>query len=257
MTGPRTGERLAIVYGAIRDPAAAARHALADLHRSALPLGPSAATIEAGQPALRLNSQGWLSLQPQMAGELATHADRIRLCKAGLAKSVPLFAGPLQVFVESYFDFLERSVESRREALETKLTTAGLPARGGILDYRDWTYSAFLPLPNAYVLLENGTANDPRSFARVDCAFWTGRTLLAVLFETRNMPLPSEQRAIEQLAAMAPLVEIVRIPAAALDDPAVLDGQLGKQLSAFTDQTELPYGIYRMIEEPGFDPPSG
>jgi hypothetical protein len=256
LTGPRSGERLALVYGAIRDPAAAARHALADLHRSGLALGPSAATIEPGQPALRLNSHGWLSLQPQLAGELATHADRIRQCKAGLAKSVPLFAGPLQVFLDSYFAFLERSVASRREALEAKLTTAGLPARGGILDYRDWMYSAFLPLPNAYVLLESERANNPQSFARIDCAFWTGTTLLAVLFETRNMPLPSERRAIEQLAAMAPLVEIIRIPAAALDDPAALDGQLGKQLSAFADQAELPYGIFRMIEGLGFDPDS-
>jgi hypothetical protein len=245
LTGSRSGERLALVYGAIRDPATAVRHALADLHRSGLPLGPSAATIEPGQPALRLNSQGWLSLQPQLAGELATHADRIRLCKAGLAKSVPLFAGPLQVFIESYFDFLERSVESGREALEAKLTTAGLPAKGGILDYRDWTYSAFLPLPNAYVLLESEASGAP-IFARVDCAFWTGRTLLAVLFETRSMPLPSEQRAIEHLAAKTPLVEIVRIPATALGEPAGRDGRLGQQLSDFTDQAELPYGVFRL-----------
>ncbi|QJP14594.1 hypothetical protein G3545_13630 [Starkeya sp. ORNL1] len=248
MTGSRRGERLALVYGAIRDPAAAARHALADLYRSGLTLGPSAASIEPAQPALRLNSQGWLSLQPQRAGELATHADRIRMCKAGLAGSVPLFAGPLQIFLDSYFDFLERSIESRREALEAKLTTAGLPARGGILDYRDWTYSAFLPLPNAYVLLESEKTDGSQSFARVDCAFWTGKTLLAVLFETRSMPLPSEQRAIEQLAAMAPLVEILHVPAAALDDPNVLDARLGQQLSAFTDQAALPYGVFRLQE---------
>jgi hypothetical protein len=252
LTGLRNGERLALVYGAIRDPAAAAHHALADLHRSGLPLGPSAASIEPDQPALRLNSQGWLSLQPQRAGELATHADRIQMCKAGLARSVPLFAGPLEVFLESYFDFLQRSIELRREALEAKLTAAGLPARGGIFDYRDWMYSAFLPLPNAYVLMDN----DSRALARVDCAFWTGEALLAVLFETRSMPLPSERRAIEQLAAMTPLVEIVRIPAAALDDPTVLGGRLGKQLFAFADQAELPYGIFRMIDGLGFDPDS-
>ncbi|MCB4769658.1 hypothetical protein LGR54_13660 [Ancylobacter sp. Lp-2] len=241
----RTRPCAAIVFGAIRDPAVAARHTLADLRQSGLGLGQGAALVSAGSPALRLNSRGWFALRPQEAAELGAHADRVGFCAARLRTSVPLFAGALRPFLENYIAFLQQRIQLDRDALEAKLEAVGLPVAGGMLDYRDWIYSGFLPLPNAHVLLAEADADAEPAFAHIDCAFWTGQTLVAVLFDSHNMPLPSERRALERLEAEFPDVEIVRIPATRRGEPAALTGRLGELLAGFAADVTLPYGLFR------------
>ncbi|GAB4065216.1 hypothetical protein KHC28_02255 [Ancylobacter sonchi] len=245
MNPHHTGPCAAIVYGAIRDPGVAARHTLADLRRSGRTLGQGAALVSEGTPALRLNSSGWLALRPQQVPELGTQADRIAFCAAHLATSVSLFAGPLRLFLDNYIAFLQQRVERDRAALAAKLLAVGLPAAGGMLDYRDWIYSGFLPLPGAHVLLATADGEVAPSFARIDCAFWTGTRLVAVLFESHNMPLPSESRALERMEAEFPFVDCVRVPVARRGEPWAFDGRLGDALAGFAADAVLPYGLFR------------
>lgn len=236
-----------IVFGAIEDPATALAHALAALPAGGR-LGPGIARVGPGDDPLRFNSPGWLNLRPQMASELGSHEDRVAFCDATLKSRTPLFARTLQAFLSNYIAFVRNVVETRRERLQAKLTSAGLPAEGGVLTYRDWTFSAFLPLPNAYVALPAA-----ETFIRVDCAFWTGRRLVAIVLDGLTMPWPSQVRALAELGSAAPDVSIIRIPPRPVGDLSVFTGELHEQLSGFADGCTLPYGLFRLpiLSRPG------
>jgi len=79
-------------------------------------------------------------------------------------------------FLECYFDFITRHVESHRDALIGKLEPFST-----LYQFRDWVYSALIPLPRAHLHAPNSSeAFGPETLAQVDFAFWTGSTAIAI-----------------------------------------------------------------------------
>jgi len=234
-----------IAYGAIDDPGIAVAQELAAMDGAGRRLSPRLAIARPGEPALRLNSHGWAKFDPQAVVELAAHDGRVGFCTRTLLARTPLFAGPVRDFVANYLAFIGETVERQRPILEEKLVRAGLPENGGLLNVWDWFFSAYLPLPNAHVLVGNASENSP-IFARVDCAFWTGTELVVVLLDGLTMPPPSQARALAQLVEIRPDLRVFRarpVPRGAL---SAFAGDLGKRLDGFADECALPYGLFRL-----------
>jgi len=79
-------------------------------------------------------------------------------------------------FLERYFDFVASHVEDYRDELAEKLEPFA-----GLFQYRDWVYSALMPLPRAHLHApESGKPFGPESLVPVDFAFWTGGVTIAV-----------------------------------------------------------------------------
>lgn len=234
-----------IVYGAIDDPGLAVVQELAAMNGAGRRLSPRLAIARPGDPALRLNSPGWAKFDSQSVADLATHEQRVGFCRRTLLARTPLFAGPVRDLVANYLGFAGEAVERQRENLERKLAQAGLPKHGGLLDVADWFFSAYLPLPNAHVFVGNTTEDVP-SFARVDCAFWTGKELIAVLLEGLTMPAPSQTRALSRLVELRPDLRVFRVRPVQSGVPAFAGGELGERLDHFADDCELPYGLFRL-----------
>lgn len=239
MSGSDADAGYTIAYGALDDPGAV----LADARSE--PLAITSARIHPGQPALRLNTRGWLALHPSMASEFGTHAQRVAFCTEALQARTPLFARPIRAFLARYLAFVAASVEQRREDLEARLERAGLPVAGGILDYRDWFFSALLPLPNAWIVPGDGAARDLPP-ARVDCAFWTGETLVAILLGGLTMPSPRQARAIDALREGRDDIEIIHLPTATGGDGPALTPALEALFARVPDAAALPYGPFRL-----------
>lgn len=239
------GPNCTIVYGPVGDPAAVLAAARANSAIASGHLDTFVARVGPGQPALRLNSPGWLRLTPQSAGDLGTHAARVAFCAEALRDRVPLFARPLRVFMARYMAFLETLAEERREDWQARIAAIGLARCDAIVDYRDWLFSGFLPLPNAWLALDDA-AGEAVAMVRVDCAFWTGERLIGVLTEGSSMPTPRQALALAELESSSALVEIVRLPAHWLQSGPELGQFMTARLAGFPDDGMLTKGLFRL-----------
>lgn len=230
-----------LVYGIVENPAAA----LAQLRAggAARPhLGPASAVIAEGAAPLRLNTHGWASLPPEAVQGLSGTEALTAWCRERLRNRTTAFALVTRSFLAAYLDFAAAEIERRREELEARLRAIGLPLDQGFPTYRDWIFSALLPLPHAVVR----TGDD--AFVEIDVLFWTGRTALALALGGRTMPTPRTLRARNRLAETYPQIRF-----AAMESPA--DGRSWAFGPDFLDLLDgelfpaagLPFGPYRVL----------
>jgi hypothetical protein len=223
-----------VLFGQIDNPAAVLSQERDDLLAAGHGLSQRAAFLRPGDDALRLNSPGWLNLRPQSASKLKSHDDRERFCRRELEKRIPLFSRPLRTFLAGYFNFVDGEIEGQRGVLECKLVDAGFEPACDFPTYRDWFFSAFLPLPNAY-LARGG------DFVRFDVVFWTGARLVAVLLDGLTMRTPRCARELRELEAESRVVDVIRIKPSGAKE-------LREYLGDFTDGCHLPFGPFRLPE---------
>ena len=131
---------------------------------------PCVTVAEAPDGALRLD--GWIAApEPELPGD-----DQLAsLCRA-LTRHCDPWRRSERRFLECYFDFIARHVESNRDAL-----TGRLEPFAGLFRYRDWVYSALMPLPRAHLHAPvSGEPFGPETLVRVDFALWTGTAAIAI-----------------------------------------------------------------------------
>ncbi len=177
-------------------------------------------TVAAGRGrALRLDRL------PDVPGD-APGDDGLAGVRATLARHCdPWRRGPPR-FLECYFDFVARHVETNRDAL-----TAGLARFAGLYGYRDWAYSALAPLPQAHLHAPEGDAPfGPESLVRVDFAFWTGAAAIAIEIPGMATRSPAIDRRHERLrragARVVELADDALDPARATEFEAALPDDL-------------------------------
>ena len=170
------------------------------------PVAGAAFTVEidrARAMPLRLNNMRWQFPNPPDPERLAGTDARLAFLEEHLVSLCDLWSRPQQDFVALYFRAICATVEAERVAL-----TAALGAQQALLDARDWSFSAFCPLPRAHLALGDGGT------ARVDFAFWTGTALVAVEIESASTPRRDRRAALASLEASG--VGLIAMPRAAL-----------------------------------------
>jgi hypothetical protein len=144
-------------------------------------------------------------------------------------------------FVEAYFRFISDVVEEHNVALAAKLG-----GYEGLYDYRDWLFSAPIPLPRAHLPAppEAGATGTPADFVRVDFAFWLGDRLVAA-HSAQSALTPRRAR---EYADRLRLAGIEVVPFAAADLAGDARGLFTRVLSralAFWEGDVLPVGPFR------------
>lgn len=233
-----------LVYGIIEDPGAA----LAAAHRRGPHVGPMSATLCEGMPALQLNTPGWINWSAETVATLKDSDALLSFCRARLQNRTTIFSLSMRTFVNACIDFAQNEVERRRDELTQRLEAAGLPRALGFPGYRDWVFSAFLPLPNVFIAVEPEDGGD--NFVRVDALLWDGNAALAVMLEGRSMFTPGTLQSLERLQAAHPALAIARIPWSPRADAPNRDNLPAAYLSHFLDDVPLPFGPYRVLSAP-------
>ena len=193
---------------------------------------PCVTVAEAPDGALRLD--GWIAApEPESPGDdqLAT------LCRA-LTRHCDPWRRSERRFLECYFDFVARHVESNRDAL-----TGRLEPFAGLFRYRDWVYSALMPLPRAHLHApESGAPFGPETLVRVDFAFWTGTAAIAIEIPGKGTrSLATDRRHDRLRRAGAVMVELADEVLEAAN-AAEFEAALPEDLRRFWRDRALPSG---------------
>lgn len=242
-------QKISLVYGIIESPSAALARECARL-RGPLGIGgigPMSAAIVEGTPAFCLNSPGWANAAPEIVQSLVGTPALTEYCRTRLLNRVSIFSLALRAFLAAYVDAAAAEVERRKDELEARLHALGLPVEAGFPGYRDWIFSAFLPVPQVHVAMPDDALSDGAAPVAIDVLFWNGRAALALTLEGRTMPTPRERRAREALLAAHPALR-----SAALSVPAdgrswdwdALADRIGGSLIA---DGALPFGPCRIL----------
>ena len=229
-----TKPALVIPYGTARPPGTwMTRSAAGDGFAIRVPC---VTVAEAPDGALRLDD--WPG-GPRAAPEPESPGDNqlASLCRA-LTRHCDPWRRSERRFLECYFDFIARHVESNRDAL-----TGRLEPFAGLFQYRDWVYSALMPLPRAHLhASDSGEPFGPETLVRVDFAFWTGTAAIAIeISGTGTRSLVTDRRHERLRRAGARIVELaddVLDPARA----AEFEAALPEDLRQFWRDRALPSG---------------
>lgn len=147
-----------------------------------------------------------------------------------------LWTRPLSRFVEHYFDFVSGQVTRHRNELERRLARFG-----GLYGYRDWVFSAPLPLPRAHLPVP-ASEDGPARRIRVDVAFWSAGRLVAIAL-IGSATVTAEQWSDREVLRSAG-VEIIEIDEAELAADDALLRLLPADFHAFWRDQPFPTGAF-------------
>lgn len=194
------------------------------------------AVLAPDTPSLRLSSPGWITLTVEHMAEVASTDDLFQLCQERLAGRTSPFSKPVRLFLQRYFEFAGTHLESGRAELRETLDQHPL------LTYRDWIFSAWLPLPQAHVLLPPGFEDEGPGFCEFDIVFWLEGRLLAVTIDGTATPLKSRRRKIDFLRDNHPRFELIQIPKDQLEDGPFPVDLFPEYFPAYWRNIRLPQG---------------
>ena len=235
-----TIRRYDIAYGIVENPARVLSTQPAALPQGGSLLSPNFASFASDSPALRLNSAGWMRLPAEVMTTLRTHAALKDYCRRRIEKKASIFDRPLQDFLTRYLDAVEEEVRNNAATLP-----GGVSWGAALYCADDWFFSAFLPLPNAYLGLSGQEREETgaESCIRFDAVFWTGGSLVAVTLERLSMQTPRRRDAQARFVAMRPDISFVTIPQG--KNRARLQSCLPGLCDGFWRGLHQPLGPYR------------
>ncbi len=194
-----------IVYGQVTEPA----RVLAELEQSTDDLAPLTnhyALLTPVMDELRLSSFGWIDITFEQRMTLTNSRDLFQLCRRKILGNVSHFAKPTRDFIGAYLDF----VWAQTETCKDKLEKAGSNCE--VYGAEDWAFSAWLPLPQARILLPPEFECNPSQFAEIDIAFWYDGRVKAIVIEDASTPIKSKQRRLDYLRENHPFLDLISLP---------------------------------------------
>lgn len=192
------------------------------------PRGPAVNIDTDARDPLRLND-GPYSYEDGTQAPGASTAERLDFLRDHLTELCDMWAKRPRQFVSLYFRLIAQVMERDHVAITEKTRKLG-----GLFTAGDFAFSALRPLPRAH--LEG---------VRVDFAFWTGATLVAVdITSDDSRGAAWEARRANLAGAGARTVEI---PAAtvARDDPALVEALLPHEFATFWQGERLPSSPFK------------
>ncbi len=222
-----------VVYGLASDP----RIVLADLAKSEedkAPLTGRYAVLPDAGVDIRINSLGWIDVTVDERLELAKTEDLQLLCREAILHGVSNFSGPLRRFLESYLNFTERHLKDNADNLA--------PEGAEIFTPNDWIFSAFLPMPQARILLAEAADDGGPLFAELDAVFYHRGRLICVLIEGTGMVRKSVQRARDILFERHPALDVVSLSKEAFSADAFPADAFPGTFVNFWEGLDMPVG---------------
>ena len=224
-----------IIYGQVSDPGWVYA-ALKEQEGTAPSLTRQYALVTDKTPGLRLSSSGWMLLPLDQQMMLSTIDELFLLCREKIMHGASQFSRPTRQFLESYLDAIASAVGADNKELTAE------PRDSEIYVAQDWVFSAWLPLPNAHILLPADYGSKTPDFAKVDIAFWQGGRIVGVVIEGSSTPLKSQRRKLDYLCAHHPSLNIVRLTSAQIQVGTFRLEMLPLEFSRFWNGLALPLG---------------
>jgi len=197
---------------------------------------PFVTVAEALDGALRLDD--YLGRSPSVMSSELLDDDQFTKLRRALTHHCDPWQRRQHKFLDCYFDFIARHVENHRYALLGKLEP--FPT---LFQFRDWVYSALMPLPRAHLHAPNSSEPfGPETLAQVDFAFWTGKTLIAIEIPGKGTRAPIvDQRHIRLRRAGVGVTELTD-ELLESTNAADFEAALPKDLLLFWHGRALPSG---------------
>ena len=224
-----------ILYGQISDPARLWEVMNTDIE-SLEPLTSQHTVIKQNQDVIRLSSSGWMDFTFNERMTLTKSSDLYLLCREKIMRGVSNFDLPLRRFLETYLDF----VWAQTENLQDEHRSSG--AGSTLFSSEDWSFSGWLPLPQAHVLLPSAFDETRAQFAEVDVAFWGGHRLIAVCLEGVATPLPSKRQKRNYLFDNHPAIDVISIPRDRMAEGQFPADLFPLALTRYWDDLSYPHG---------------
>ena len=244
-----------IAYGIVTNPQTIAKGFERRKGHRPLALTNRYALVSPVSPGLRLSSPGWIDISFQQMSQVKAAGDLFDLCHERLINRSSPFSKLIRLFLERYLEFAGAQLEAHKSELGADM------ADDEIFDYRDWIFSAWLPLPQAQILLPPAFGSDRPSFAELDIAFSLPGQLIGVTIDGASTPIKSRQKKIDYLIENHPQLSLVQVPKTRLQDEAFPKDLFAESFARFWQGLSLPHGPCPpevLLDRPAGDfPPAG
>lgn len=225
-----------IVYGIVTNPETIAKGFESGKDGRPFELTNRYALVTPASPGLRLSSPGWIEISFQQMSQVTSTGDLFNLCRERLINRSSPFSKLIRLFLERYLEFVSAQLDTHKSELGADT------ADEEIFDYRDWIFSAWLPLPQAQILLPPAFAADRPDFAELDIAFSLPGQVIGVAIDGTGTPIKSRQKKLDYLVENHPQLSLVRVPKGRLGDEAFPDDLFPAGFSRFWKGLSLPHG---------------
>ena len=196
--------RTLIVYGCVKDPATLANSSSFLEHGQSSKLTNHFAVVSPTSPGLRFSSTGWINISPQQLLNVSSTESLFQLCREKIIHRTSQFSYLIRMYIEQYLNFMRDQLEVHKLELGAEI------GEYEIYDYKDWIFSAWLPLPHAQILLPPAFSGEHPCFAEIDLAYWAEGKLIGVIIGGTNTPVKSQQRKLDFLVQNHPNFSLVK-----------------------------------------------
>ena len=230
--------RTLIIYGQDSNPVATFENISILPGDNTYELSSNYAVIYPSSAGLRFSSSGWLEISAQQMLNVQSTESLFQICRERIINRTSEFSVLLRLFLESYFDFLHSQIEIHKNELEPD------DVEDEVFNYKDWIFSAWLPLPQAHILLPPKFLDNKPSFAEIDVAFWIEGQLIGVVIDGGATTIKSRKNKMDYLVQKHPQLWVIRVPRDKLEEDTFPIDLFPKSFSFFWRTLTLPHGPF-------------
>ncbi|PPR56858.1 MAG: hypothetical protein CFH07_01686 [Alphaproteobacteria bacterium MarineAlpha3_Bin6] len=227
-----------VLYGQCSNPVTTFKNISIPPGDNAFELSRNYAVLSPSSPGLRFSSSGWLEISTRQMLNVQSTESLFQICRERIISRTSQFSALLRLFLESYFDFLHSQIEKHKNELEPD------NVEDEIFIYKDWIFSAWLPLPQAHILLPPEFMDNKPSFAEIDLAFWIEGQLIGVIIDGGETPIKSRQKKLDYLVEKHPQLWVIKVPRDKLEEDTFPIDLFPNSFSYFWRTLTLPRGPF-------------
>ena len=230
--------RTLIIYGQCSNPVNTFKNISIPPGDNAFELSSNYAVLYPSSPGLRFSSSGWLELSTRQILNAESTEELFQISRERIINCTNQFSRLIRLFLDSYFDFLHSQIEKHKNELEPE------NVEDEVFIYKDWIYSAWLPLPQAHILMPPDFMDNKPSFAEIDVAFWIEGQLIGVVIDGGATPIKSRKNKMDYLVQKHPQLWVIRVPRDKLEEGTFPIDLFPNSFSYFWRTLTLPHGPF-------------
>jgi len=227
-----------VLYGQCSNPLTALETINIPPEGTSYELSSSYAVLSPSSPGLRFSSSGWLEISTLQMLNVQSTESLFQICRDRIINRTSQFSRLIRLFLDSYFDYLHSQIEKHKNELDPDSVD------DEIFIYKDWIFSAWLPLPQAQILLPPDFMDNKPSFAEIDVAFWIEGKLIGVVIDGGETPIKSRKEKFDYLVEKHPQAWVVKVPRVKLEEDTFPIDLFPNSFSYFWRTLTLPHGPF-------------